>query len=150
MKFLTISLAILMSMSISAREFAGFRVENITAKKASVYLVAGSGGFSSFNVSKVFKRIGTFNSDRGVVEVPAAQYKNDGWRGPSHVLVVTHNTATHALSKDEERNFQDPRYVDITDRVAPTADNVKFIQRDAISVRKLNNETNRVFIISNQ
>lgn len=149
MKFLTISLAVLMSISVSALEFASFRVENVGAKKASIYLVAGKGAYS-FDIAKVFKKIGTFNSDQGVVEVPTSQYQNDGWRGPSHVLVVTHNTNDHALSKDESRAFTDPQYVDMSDRVAPTTENVKFIQRDAISVRKLNTEANRVFIISNQ
>ncbi|GEM_PF-4608972 len=149
MKFLTISLAILMSINVSALEFAGFRVENVVASKASVYLVAGKGAYS-FDIAKVFKKIGTFDSDQGIVEVPSSQYQNDGWRGPSHVLVVTHNTSNHALSKDESRSFTDPQYVNISDRVAPTTDNVKFIQRDAISVRKLSTETNRVFIISNQ
>ncbi|WP_372654541.1 hypothetical protein [Halobacteriovorax sp.] len=149
MKFLAISLAVLMSISVSAIEFASFRVENVVASKASVYLVAGKGAYS-FDIAKVFKKIGTFNSDGGVVEVPSSQYKNDGWRGPSHVLVVTHNSNNHALSKDESRGFTDPQYVNIADRVAPTTDNVKFIQRDAISVRKLKTEANRVFILSNQ
>lgn len=147
MKFITISLAIFMSLSVSAREFSSFRVENIVSKKASVYLVAGRGGFNSYSVSTVFKKLGTFNSDQGVVEIPSSSYELDGFRSPTHVLVVTHDSNNHALSKVGVGQFEDPKYLNLADRVAPDNTNLKFKQRNSISF-KLLEKRNRVFILS--
>ncbi len=150
MKFLTISLAVLMTLSVNAAEFAGFRVENIKASKVSVYLVAGVEGVGgSIDVSTVFKKIGTFNNDNGVVEVPATEYMKDGWRGPTHVLAVTHFTPSYALDKDEKEGFEDPKYLDLSDRVAPNGNNLKFKQRDSIHKIELI-RANRVFILSDR
>ncbi|PIK14144.1 hypothetical protein [Halobacteriovorax sp. JY17] len=148
MKFITMSLALLMTISVSAAEFEGFRVENIKADKVSVYLVSGGGGYS-FIISKVFKKVGTFDSDNGVIEVPTVKYEVDGWRGASHALVVTHNTPLHALNKDDKERFQDPDYVNIADRVVPTSSNIIRLQRGAISNTALR-KNNRVFILSDQ
>ncbi|OUR93731.1 hypothetical protein A9Q84_19915 [Halobacteriovorax marinus] len=141
MKVLGMMIVMMMNVSVMAASINSFTVNGTKAEKATVYLVAGkqfiTGGFV---VSKVFKKIGTFNADGSGISIPETEYKKDGFRGPSHVLVVSHDQAHLSLNKysvDANSQFGEPEYMSIADRIQPDGSNTDYSQRKAIQFRRV-------------
>lgn len=148
MKSLLLTFLVLLNLNSFAGEVDGFTISDAPGKFASVYLVSGGQGVSSFEVQRVYRKVGTFKVSAGYSEVPASTYERFGWRGPSYVLVVTHNQKEHALNKvmsDDLLSFEDPTYSIQSDRVHPTAENVKYSRRKAILLRRVNSQSGFAF-----
>ncbi|WP_127718345.1 hypothetical protein [Halobacteriovorax sp. HLS] len=140
MKKIILLLTLLFNLNSFADEVGAFTIVNARGTNASVFLVAGGQGISSYEVQRVYRKIGTFAINDGEAEVPASSFERYGWRGPSHVIVVTHNQDDLALSKfrsDELARFEDPTYSIQSDRVAPTAENLKYVDRKAILLKRV-------------
>ena len=148
MKSLLITILVLFNLNSFAADVEGFSISNANGTYASVYLVSGGQGLSSFDVQRVYKKVGTFRVSSGYAEVPNSSYDRFGWRGPSHVLVVTHNQKQFALNKvtsDDFLRFEDPVYSIQSDRVFPTAQNIKYEKRKAILLKRVMSQSQFLF-----
>lgn len=117
------------------------QTDRINANYISVYLVTGRQGIgNSFVVGKVYDKLGTFKVEKDI-SFAARELPRDGWRGPSHLLVVTHQQPEHALNRFNVMgtgDFVKPSYFDESDFVAPTEGNTKFISRMGKLISTLN------------
>jgi hypothetical protein len=144
MKTLLLTIAILFNLNSFGADVENFSISSAKGKFASVFLVSGGQGLSSFEVQRVYKKVGTFRVSGGDVEVPSSSYQRYGWRGPSHVLVVTHNQKELALNKvmsNEFLRFVDPTYSIQSERVYPTPENIQYVGRKAILLKSVVNSS---------
>ncbi len=115
--------------------------KNVEAKYVSVFLVTGRQSFAgSFIINTVYKNLGTFESSQDI-NLEAQDTPRDGWRKPSHILVVIHNQKEVSLNKYNVmgvEGYVKPRFFDEKDYIAPTESNSIFVERRGLLIRSLN------------
>jgi hypothetical protein len=144
MKKILLTILMVLNISAMAAELGSFNIVNASKGKfATVFIVRGGNGITGgYEVSRVFRRVGTFEVINNEVNVPNSSYSNYGWSRPSHVLVITHDQRELALNKIASNNvvdFQDPTYNEDSEMVHPTPANLKYRLRKAIHFKNINN-----------
>ncbi len=148
MKKIILTFLLFLSVGTFAKSLSAFIVSGATdGHYASVYIVAGQKGVlnqrgvETYNVKRVFKKIGTFEISNGEVSVPQSEYNNYGFRRPNHILVITHDQrdlALHKYTSNDISIFEDPDYNTPSEMVFPTAENLQYRLRKAVSFNNVN------------